>query len=90
MGRGPNYDRNIIAPSDAYMRQATDNKTIFHCQGHSSVGFYGEAILLPKNVSFANLTFREGGGVAQASGFYATANGIAHQPTGYMYQVKEM
>jgi hypothetical protein len=45
--------------------------------------------LEPKNVSFAKLFFREGGGTAQASGFYSSVNGAQHPPSGMMFTIND-
>lgn len=87
-GLGPIYTRTIVAPSDGYIRQ-TPGSSILHCQGYCSVGFYGEARLQPTDVSFSKLWFREGGGTAQASGFYGASAGAQHQPTNIMIPITD-
>jgi hypothetical protein len=71
------------------MIKSPDFPDLIHCQGYSSVGFYGEVRLLPTDVSFANLFFREGGGTLVATGFYASSNGEPHQPTTFLHPITD-
>jgi hypothetical protein len=80
-GQERTVDRNIVAPNDATMTQASGTG-IRHEQNYIHVGFKGTIHLLPKNVSFANLTFREGTVNAVASGCWSFENGRAHPVTG--------
>jgi hypothetical protein len=86
---GPVFERNVVVPSGAYMVKSTEVPGIRHCQGYSSVGFYGDVRLEPKDVSFANLFFREGGGEIHANGIYASDNGKSHDPTPFMTAVND-
>jgi hypothetical protein len=86
---GPQYSKDVVAPTGASMIKSPDNPNLWHCQNYSSVGFYGEVRLEPKDVSFSNLFFREGGGTSVAQGFYASQNNIPHPPTGFMTPVTD-
>ncbi|MGI9105882.1 MAG: DUF4114 domain-containing protein [Pyrinomonadaceae bacterium] len=76
-GRGPTYERTIVAPTSAYMQQQPHTK-IYHVQGTCSVGFLGEAFLLPKDVSFSGLLFLEGEAVGIGTGYFASINDEVH------------
>lgn len=51
---------------------------IRHTMGLVGVGFKGRPYLEPRNVSFSNLTFREGTATGTGSGFYSSLNGLTH------------
>jgi hypothetical protein len=76
-GQERTVDRNIVAPNDATMTQAAGTG-IRHIQDYISVGFKGSIFLSPKNVSFANINWREGTVSAVGSGCWASENGNAH------------
>jgi hypothetical protein len=76
--RGTVYDKTIVAPNDALMVLASN---IRHTQGKAGVGFKGINYLRPTDVSFQFITFREGGGNANATGFYAALDGDPHDTT---------
>ena len=88
-GTGLQYNKTIVAPSGAYIIKSLALPDLIHCQGFSSVGFMGDVKLLPKDVSFANLYFREGGGRLNANGFYISDDGRQHQPTAFMTQITD-
>jgi hypothetical protein len=75
--QGPTFDRTIVAPESAYMRQMPQTK-VSHTQGLCSVGFLGEAFLMPKDVSFSRILFLEGEAFGTGTGFYAYLNGKKH------------
>jgi hypothetical protein len=75
--RGPTYDKTIVAPTSAYMQQQPHTK-IYHVQGTCSVGFLGEAFLLPKDVSFSGTQFLEGEAAGIGTGYFASINGEIH------------
>ena len=74
------YNRTVVEPSDAYMIKAP-NTGVWHIQGYASVGFKGWAYLLPKEVSFSNIEWREGLCTGTGTGFFAGDTGEVH-PTG--------
>jgi hypothetical protein len=76
--QGPTFDRTIVAPESAYMRQKPQTK-IYHTQGLCSVGFMGEAFLQPNDVSFGRILFLEGEAFGIGIGYYAGINGLKHE-----------
>jgi hypothetical protein len=76
----------IVEPSSGYIVRNPE-VPVMHCQGYSSVGFQGFVYLTPKDVSFANLFFKEGAGTIQAEGFYGNQNGLEHDPTELGFRV---
>jgi hypothetical protein len=82
-------DFQVIAPDGGYVTKKIGSN-IYHADKNlSSVGFLGQLHLLPETVSFYNVDFREGGGVAQATGYYKSVPGIdgLPHPTGSWFTV---
>ena len=52
--------------------------TLRHTKNFAGIGFKAYIYLLPYNVSYKNLQFREGECFAEADGFYAGSNGAKH------------
>ena len=67
----------IIEPSGAYMVQKPGSN-IKHTNGFWDVGFHGHFFLLPTDVSFKNIQFREGTVPAVATGWLAHWNNQVH------------
>jgi hypothetical protein len=87
---GYSFDKSIVAPNDAYMIKSQAIPGLWHCYGTSSVGFYGDVKLLPTDVSFARLYFREGRGTFNApTGFYSSQHGKQHRPTPHWTPVND-
>jgi hypothetical protein len=78
-GQKISYSKTIVEPSGGCVERDI-SRPLIHCQNYSSAGFYGIIYLLPKDVSFSRLYFREGGGQIMANGFYASENGGQHVP----------
>jgi hypothetical protein len=76
-GTGPVVDLSVIAPNDATMVQEPGTP-LYHDQNTCSVGFSGLTYLLPKDVSFKNLEFREDTARAIGSGFFTALNNLEH------------
>jgi hypothetical protein len=66
-----------VAPNDAVMEQIPGSG-VHHLKDHCGVGFCGRIFLRPVDVSFQNIQFSEGDGIAEAKGFYKGLNGDAH------------
>ena len=66
-----------VAPNDAVMEQVPGSG-VHHLKDHCGVGFCGRIFLRPVDVSFQNIQFSEGDGIAEAKGFYKGLNGDAH------------
>lgn len=81
---GPSQDeyrdvsRTIVAPSGAYMQQASGTG-VRHVSGYISVGFKGSIWLEPKNVSFVNMQLREGTVKGVGSGCWAYLDEKPHE-----------
>ncbi len=84
---GTQSNKTVVAPTGAYMIKSPDVPSLTHCNGYSSVGFFGEVRLEPRDISFSNLYFREGTGKATATGFYISEDGRNHDPTDFMTPV---
>jgi hypothetical protein len=76
---------SVVAPHDAVMRK--DARPVKHTRNTSSVGFCGETLLRPADVSFSALDFREGATNAIATGYMSNSNGRAH-PVGSWFDVE--
>jgi hypothetical protein len=70
----------VVAPSNANMVQAPGTG-IWHVHGVASVGFKGHIYLIPRDVSFQNIQFREGTCAGTATGYLSFKNGEVHAPT---------
>lgn len=70
-------DIPTVAPIDATMQQQP-NTGLRHIKNTFSVGFKGEIFLTPDNVSYANVTFREGTAVGVGKGWLSYLNGEVH------------
>lgn len=79
-GLGPQYARYVVAPWGAYMQQMP-NTLVWHINGYYSVGWRGHAYLMPKDVSFTNIDFREGECWSTATGYLAVYHHVQHVPT---------
>ena len=66
-----------LAPNDAIMEQIPGSG-VHHLKDHCGVGFCGRIFLRPVDVSFQNIQFSEGDGIAEAKGFYKGLNGASH------------
>ena len=75
-GTGPTYSRSVIKPSGGYMEPYGTG--LLHTVNTWSCGWKGDVYLLPKNVSFTNMQFREGSCNATATGWLAPYNGLPH------------
>jgi len=69
------YSRTIIAPSGEYMVKFSN---VRHIINTCSAGFQAYIYLLPKDVSFANLEWREGSCAGAGNGFYGFMDEILH------------
>jgi hypothetical protein len=78
---GPTYNIVTVAPSGAYMIKKPGTG-LRHQFGKLGVGFFGNAYLTPKDVSFSRLHFSEGVASASASGYWASLNGAIHPANG--------
>jgi hypothetical protein len=76
--QGPTKNVTVVAPSGGYM---TGSDT-WHVQFYWSVGFCGTIYILPKDVSFLNLQFKEDEIGATATGWLTFLNGVGHSPGG--------
>lgn len=72
------YARTVVVPSGSYMTKKTGSG-IRHTINSCSAGFLGWSYLLPKDVSFSNLSRREGTCVGTGTGFYLPSNGDVHR-----------
>jgi hypothetical protein len=79
-GQHKSYPRTIVAPSGAYMVQQPGSG-IWHRQNTCSVGFYGDEYLLPTDVSFWRLQWKEDSCPGIGQGYYEYLNGAIHPPT---------
>ncbi|HSR68204.1 MAG TPA: hypothetical protein VLU25_09700 [Acidobacteriota bacterium] len=79
-GRGPTFDRTVVVPSGAYLKQ-TPGTGIRHTMGKAGVGFAGTPYLEPKDVSFAEIQVREGQATADATGFLSADDNKEHPPS---------
>jgi len=76
---GPVSNLTVVAPSDGYvLKQPLSG--IRHFQNYWSCGFLGNVYVLPNDVSFYNLFFREDDVGATASGWLSFLNGQSHDP----------
>lgn len=76
-GIGKSLTRSIKAPTGAYMVQVPGSK-LRHTETKLGVGFRGHIYLVPRNVSFSRIKFREGTCKATATGFHKKYNGKIH------------
>ena len=81
-GKSLTYDVIAITPSGAVMIQKPGTN-VYHQNQSASVGIKALVFLLPKNVSFNNIFFREGEGTAKGIGWYKDngKDGEKHTPT---------
>lgn len=82
---GP-FSLTVVAPEDGYMEKVP-GALLWHDAGNPSVGFQGYMYLLPDDVTFKNIRFREGGGKCTANGSLIKQNGETHQ-TGTWYPIE--
>lgn len=83
-GRGKDYAKTVVAPSNRFIRHRTLTGA-WHKKGQHSVQFKGESFLDPKEVSFTNIQRREGASTAATgTGLFAPVNGYVH-PVGNWY-----
>jgi hypothetical protein len=68
---------NVIAPLSSYMVQVPGSG-LCHTTGTASVGFRGNPFMLPTDVSFNGIQWREGTGTTVASGTLSGLDGNVH------------
>jgi hypothetical protein len=72
---------SVIEPNGGLVVQKI-NTGIWHVQNTDSVGFLGRCSTLPSDVSFWKVEFHEGGGNANANGYFSFLNNKPHPPNG--------
>jgi outer membrane protein OmpA-like peptidoglycan-associated protein len=73
----------VIAPVTSYMQQVPGSG-LCHTTGRASVGFRGNPFMLPADVSFTGIQWREGTGTTIATGSLSGLNGRVHTIGGWM------
>ncbi|NQZ06994.1 MAG: RHS repeat protein [Algicola sp.] len=68
----------VIPPTGVLITKRPNTNLYHSWSNRSSVGFLGQVLVQPTDVSFYGANIREGGGVAVATGLYANANGTVH------------
>ena len=84
-----NVDFTVKAPSGGFVKKDPTTQVYHYGAGYSSVGYIGILHLLPNDVSFYNIEFREGGGTLTATGYYANVPGLdgLEHPIGQWFPV---
>ena len=75
-------DIPVIAPVSAYMAQVAGTG-LCHRAGTASVGFRGTPFILPADVSFSAIQFREGTATGIGTGSFSGSNGDPHPLGGW-------
>ena len=70
----------LVAPFISYMVQVPGS-TLCHTTGTASAGFRGNIFMLPADVSFSGLQWREGNGTGIGTGSFSGLNGRIHPVT---------
>lgn len=78
-------DFKVIAPTGTTTRQDQTQAGLRHTQGTAGVGFQMWVNLLPNDVVFNKLQWREHTGVGMGTGHFKAENGRTHAPTGVPY-----
>jgi len=84
-GEGPTKQFDVIKPSAAYLIKEPGTE-VGHIEDVFSVGFWGWAYLLPRDVSFDELQWSEGSCTADADGYLAEFDGDKH-PEGDWFEI---
>jgi hypothetical protein len=79
------HEFKVVAPSGSSTRQAPDEPLLRHQTGTAGVGFKMWINLLPNNVVFSRLEWREHIGLGIATGHFEGENGRIHAPSGAAY-----
>jgi hypothetical protein len=79
----------VIEPSGGRVERKPGTG-VWHEKGKPSVGILGEFYLLPEDVSFKAILFREGVTHAKCTGYFKPKNGWAHDPSPEWLSIVEL
>ena len=79
----------VVAPSGTLTRQSPDENLLRHTTGMAGIGFKMWVNLLPDNVCFSKLQWREHTGLGIGTGHFESENGRIHAPSGVAYNAQK-